>query len=184
MDKFWEFLGQLAMILAFSLLVGLTHWLRPVFVVFYAIGMAMLSISADLMEDADGTTRKIMFLVSSAVLLIPALAQNILLFTTKTGTLIEMGFFVTCATGVLCCWYQIGVSDMSYWAHLATPIQPYATVAIICAIVCSMCGGDIIGNIPHSKVAPIMGGLSFGVVAIEGIILLITRAINGSAFEE
>lgn len=167
MEKLGLFLGRLGVAAIYIVVAALFGHVATVWLVLLGVGIFISAIATNLMADCNGPARTVMFCLGAAMLIIPSLVLNIMLFSGE-GSVFDAGLFATCCGLVFLMWLECGEADYVHFyfdlfAFWVSVVVSLATAAI--------------GNIHAAAILLFIVGL------VLLLIWLIKRVRNGSAFE-
>ena len=170
MEKFGCFIGQLVFTAIYMVIAALAGHLATVYIALFSVGMFFLAIASVLMEEHNGIGRVIVFCIGMAFIIIPAFVLNIIVIVNKTGSIIEISYFLVCVALVFTTWITCGFAD-GFWYMLN--FVPLIIIALL-----SIFLNAVTKNVATLAIIYLVLGL------IVLLIMIIMRIANGSALND
>ena len=171
MEEFMGMLSRLGGNLLLIILCAVFKWLPTLYLVFYGVGIVVLTISTTFMEGGEPIVRLILFIIAAGLLLVPSLILNIICIKDGEGNIVKCAFFALNVSVLFVSWYFTGAED-SVTDCLAEVISIYYT--LLFALIFKFIFG----------VSTYALAILFLVVAIIVlIVMLIMRLVRGSVFD-
>lgn len=167
MGKIGMFLGRLAVAAIYIVIAAMFGDVSPVWLVLLGCGVFVSAIATNLMADHNGAARIVIFCLGAALLIVPALVRNIMMFTGE-GSVFDAALFATCCGLVFMMWLECGEAD---YVHFYFDLAAFWASLVISFAV------SAIGSVNAAAILLFIVGIVFL------LILLIKRLRNGSAFE-